>query len=176
MFEEKWKEVIGYSGVYSISNHGRVFNNKRNKMLKNYRMPVGYEVVNLHQNRVSEKNYIHRLVGIHFIENPNNYPMINHKDEVKHNNLVSNLEWCTANYNLNHGTRNERIRNHPTFKTQSKERSQKVKGTPVNGGKVIYLHSMTEGVKYGFNKQEISKCCLGKHKTHRGYTWEKILS
>ena len=61
-------------------------------------------------NRNGESKFfpIHRLVAEAFIENPHNFPFINHKDEDKSNNHVENLEWCTNEYNINYGTRNER--------------------------------------------------------------------
>ena len=59
---------------------------------------------------------IHRLVALAFLDNPNNYPQINHKDENKLNNCVDNLEWCDAKYNINYGTRNDRM-----AKTQSRK-------------------------------------------------------
>ena len=55
-----------------------------------------------------KRELIHRLVALTFIDNPDNLPCVNHKDENKENNVVSNLEWCSRSYNINYGTRNER--------------------------------------------------------------------
>ena len=61
------------------------------------------------KDKKEKKFMVHRLVAMAFIPIPNSYPQINHKDEVKNNNCVDNLEWCTEEYNANYGTRTERI-------------------------------------------------------------------
>ena len=104
---EIWKDIDGYEGYYQVSNMGRVYSVK-NKMLLKQHLKRGYLECVLCKN--GERKYIqaHRLVAITFIPNPDNLPQVNHKDENKQNNCVSNLEWCTAEYNINYGTRTER--------------------------------------------------------------------
>ena len=68
----------------------------------------GYKRVTLWENGKKFNISVHRLVATAFIDNPNGYDEINHKDEDKTNNNVNNLEWCTRIYNLNYGTRNKR--------------------------------------------------------------------
>ena len=93
---EKWKVIAG--GDYAVSSNGRVWSFLRKKILKpNYALK-GYARVRIHGERV----LVHRLVGEAFIDNPENKPHINHKDLNKRNNMVSNLEWCTAAENNAH--------------------------------------------------------------------------
>lgn len=102
--EEVWKDVVGYEGYYMVSNLGRIksmrFRHiKREKiMLPNLR-PDGYMAIGLSKNGVTKTKTVHRLVASAFLENPNNLEMINHKDENRSNNAVSNLEWCSRSYN-----------------------------------------------------------------------------
>ena len=74
-------------------------------ILKHSKDSNGYHIINLYSNKKRTTAKIHRLVAETFIPNINNYPQINHKDENKNNNFVDNLEWCTAKYNNNYGTR-----------------------------------------------------------------------
>lgn len=109
----RWKDIQGYEGKYQISNLGEVrsLNYKRTgnkKILIPATTYKGYKSITLNKNG-KKTFFIHRLVAIHFIPNPNNYPIINHKDENPSNNLYINLEWCTAKYNNNYGTRNQRL-------------------------------------------------------------------
>lgn len=69
----------------------------------------GYERVTLWENGKKFNVSVHRLVAMAFIDNPNGYDEVNHKDENKTNNNVDNLEWCSHIYNMNYGTRNKRI-------------------------------------------------------------------
>lgn len=104
---EEWKNVIGYEGLYEISNIGNVRNVRRNKLLKLIKTNLGYIQVNLYKNGIMTVLRVHRLVAQAFIPNPDNLPDVNHKDEVKTNNNVDNLEWCDRNYNNNYGHRTE---------------------------------------------------------------------
>lgn len=97
--DEIWKDVKGYEGHYMVSNAGRVLNIKRGNYLKPSNMN-GYLQVGLFKEGVQTKKRVHRLVAEAFLPNQCNAPMVNHKDECKHNNVVSNLEWCDARYNV----------------------------------------------------------------------------
>ena len=119
--EEIWKEIPGYEGYYEISNVGRVRSLTRTITCKDGRQYTmkgdikflslnnkGYYMVNLYKNDKGKKVFVHRLVAEAFIPNPNNLPVVNHKDENPLNNNVDNLEWCTQKYNINYGTNRER--------------------------------------------------------------------
>lgn len=166
--EEVWKDIQSYEGYYQISNHGRVKSfhiNKKGKLLKIALANTGYESVGLYKNRIQRKASPHRLVAEHFIPNPHNYPEVNHIDEKKTNNHVNNLEWCSKEYNLNHGTRNRRI-----AKAQSKAVSAKCIAT----GKIMFFESISEARRSGFNASSIWKVCNGKMNKHRNHIWKYI--
>ena len=103
---EEWRDIKGYEGKYKISSYGKVksLKHKDEKLLKPSYDKDGYKQVILCNNGKGKKWFIHRLVAIHFLPNPNNLPQVNHKDEDKANNVVENLEWCTCKYNINYGT------------------------------------------------------------------------
>lgn len=102
---EIWKDVVGYEGLYKISNTGKVLNVKRNKLRSLIKDKDGYYQLGLSKNDVRTYHKVHRLVAIAFLENPNNLPVVNHKNEVKQDNRVENLEWCTQAYNNTYGSR-----------------------------------------------------------------------
>lgn len=122
---EIWKPIRGYEGSYEVSNLGNVRSldrkyrgsnqfgssfifTKKGKLLKPKKRKDGYLSVALCNKQKAKHISIHRLVALTFLSNPNNYPVINHKDEDKTNNNVNNLEWCTQSYNINYGSRNEK--------------------------------------------------------------------
>lgn len=107
MSEEVWKS-IEFNSTYSVSDNGRVRNDKTGRILKNRYDSNGYDRANL-----QGKDYkVHRLVAIHFLpEPPPELVQVNHIDGNKSNNNVSNLEWCTNQYNALHSFRIG-IRNH----------------------------------------------------------------
>lgn len=174
--KERWKDIAGYEGYYQVSNRGRIRSldrlvhykdgrkaNYKGRLVAVNSRPNGYLKANLYKNHTMKNVSVHRLVAEAFIPNPEGHPEINHKDEVKTNNDVSNLEWCTSSYNSNYGTAKKRW---------AKKNSIPVKGIHIETGDVIYLKSMTEGEKYGFSQQAISDVCLGRYATHQGYKFE----
>lgn len=126
---EIWKDCKGYEGKYQVSTQGRVWSVKGQRYLKGTVTKKGYVYVHLTaKNGKAVKERLHRLVALTFLDNPDNLPVVNHKDENKLNNSVDNLEWCSHKYNCNYGTRNARISstrretnaaNKPALKTNS---------------------------------------------------------
>ena len=104
----EWKQ-LKETDKYEVNNVGDVRNIKTGKMLNKIVDKKGYVRYTLRCDDKCVSRFAHRLVAEAFIPNPDNLPQINHKDEVKTNNEVSNLEWCTQSYNNHYGTRQERI-------------------------------------------------------------------
>ena len=171
MIEEQWLNISGYEGLYQISNFGRVksFYFKNHRILKPHKVK-GYSNVELYKNKKKKQFYIHRLVMENFcpIENMNVLD-VNHKDEDKSNNHISNLEWMTHKDNLNYGSRAEKARMKMQGKNSS--RSKKVRCIEKN---VIYEALREAERQLGIPATNISKACKGKIKTAGGYHWEYV--
>lgn len=99
---EQWNDVRGFEGSYQVSNLGRVYSYKRNKVLKACPNNQGYLTVNLYKNDKPTNYKIHVLVCSHFIPNTEKKKCINHMDGVKANNCINNLEWVTHSENTKH--------------------------------------------------------------------------
>ena len=113
-YKEHWKDICGYEGIYQISDLGNVkslnFNHTNKPKLRALmKAKDGYLFLRLHKNGKAKNYRVHRLVAEAFIPNPNNFPLVNHKDETVDNNCVQNLEWCTEKYNSNYGHRGEKL-------------------------------------------------------------------
>ena len=176
-WNEIWKDIKGYEGLYQVSNMGRVKSLERTVSGKNGRkFPIkelilkpqtndcGYLRVYLCNSRGKKKFSVHRLVCEAFHENPENKPCVNHIDEDKTNNTASNLEWCTHKENNNQGTRLARI-----AKTQSKPVGQYT----TNGKLIKVWQSASEAQRQlGFAQSYISAVARGKYKTAYGYVWK----
>lgn len=100
MLSEIWKDVSGYEGLYRVSTFGNVFSYISHKVLKPCNRSGGHVVVNLYKDHKMKSQFIHRLVAEAFIPNPDNLPVIHHKDDNPKNNHVSNLMWCTQKENV----------------------------------------------------------------------------
>ena len=96
--DEEWGHIQNYTN-YQISNHGRVKNDKTNRILKNQIDNLGYEIIQLRNDNLSKSHRIHNLVANVFIPNPENKPCIDHIDNDKQNNNVNNLRWATKSEN-----------------------------------------------------------------------------
>ena len=171
---EKSLDFLGYPN-YTITDDGKVFSlnyggSGEKKELKPSITNFGYFRVGLY-NKVSKmKSFmVHRLVSLAFIPNPDNLTEVNHKDENKTNNNVSNLEWCSKSYNINYGTRNERCcEKH----LNRKDLSRPVKQFTKDGFFIKEYPSMHEVERQtGFYYSNIGNCCNGKLKSAYGYIW-----
>ena len=98
---EIWKPVKGFEKIYEVSNLGNI-RNTRGKILQTHKNNRGYVMVDFTVNKVRTKKLVHRVVMEAFVDNINNYPEVNHKDEDKTNNCLNNLEWCTRSHNKQH--------------------------------------------------------------------------
>ena len=116
---EEWKSIPGYEGLYEVSSYGRVRSldryDRRNcfrkgRILKQNNDGRGYMSIELCLNSKIKRYLVHRLVAQAFIPNPDNLPEVNHKDENPENNSVTNIEWCNRSYNINYGTRKDKVR------------------------------------------------------------------
>ena len=106
---EIWKDIKGYEGRYKISNTGKVYSCKSQKILSQHNWDK-YYFVQLWKNNKPERKKIHRLVAEAFIPNPENKPEVNHIDQNPQNNNVNNLEWVTRNENINAYLKSEKYK------------------------------------------------------------------
>ena len=185
---EQWRTAVYdgeiYEGLYKVSNLGRILSlNYKNTGKAELRKPGtdkdGYLVVGLRKNGETKTCKVHRLVAETFLENPDNLPEVNHKDEDKTNNFVflnedgtvnkekSNLEWKTHRGNINHGTRNERAGKSNT----NGKCSKRVIQLTLDDEFVREWPSTQECGRNGFAQSAVAACCRGERKTHKGFLW-----
>lgn len=161
--DEEWRDVVGYEGLYKVSNLGNVYSYYVNRNLKGGYTLDGYRYVALRKDNVRKNKFVHRLVGIAFIDNPNNLPLINHKDENPRNNCVDNLEWCDHEYNNTYN--NVHIRN-------SKKISKRVYGYNESCELVYEYYGVREAArKLNLNKGGICDSCNGKMPVYKNIVW-----
>lgn len=116
MQKEIWKDVVGYEGLYKVSRNGLIIGLKRNIYRRLSKKADGYIKVNLTKNGFTKHFLVHRLVAIAFIPNPLNNKFVNHKNGIRGDNRVSNLEWVTHSENCIHGYRvNGRVHPKPAL-------------------------------------------------------------
>lgn len=180
--KEIWKPVVGYEGLYEISSFGRVRSLDRVDCKNNRRKGIvlvpnkrkgEYRSVSLSKDGKSKSHSVHILVAQSFIPNPNNLPMVNHKDEDPSNNRVENLEWCNAKYNANYGTINER-RGKSLGYGKDNPFSKEILQFNKNG-EFIKKWDATMDIEreLKINHSNVSKCCEGTPHFHTagGFKW-----
>lgn len=162
---------------YEVTTTGDVINTKTGRVLKPFKCKKGYLQVSLYKNGKKKHFLIHRLVAEAFIPNHNSLPCVNHKDEDKTNNYVGtiennytdgNLEWCTAEYNTNYGTRTERA----SKANINGKKSKTVLQLRMDGSLVrVWPSSMEVQRQLGYSRGNISNVCRGEVYSAYGFKW-----
>lgn len=192
---EIWKPVVGYEGLYEVSSFGRVrsldriiSHISRTQEGKEYTTTHTYKGKNLSLNKrkgnylcvsLSKNGFVittavHRIVAEAFLPNPNNLPMINHKDENPSNNCVENLEWCDAKYNMNYGAINKR-RGKSLGYGKDNPYSLPIIQYSKNGEFIKeWASSMDIERELHIQHSNITKCCKkhSHYKTAGGFIWK----
>lgn len=156
--EEKLRDIPGWEGLYAATRDGRIWSHRRKRFMKPCGEEGNYQLVMLSKDNKGKCYYVHRLVALAYIPNPDNLPEVNHKDEHKDHNWADNLEWCDKDYNLNYGTRSQRVR------------------------KAVYCveldktyPSMYEAAKaFGGHQSNLTNCVHNHQHTFAGYHWRLV--
>lgn len=154
--EEQWRDIEGFEGEYAVSTKGNVKNLKTNRILGGGYSNDGYKYVIL-----KGKYYtVHRLVALAFLDNPNNLPEVDHLDEIKDNNDVSNLRWASKSENVRHS---------------SHKYSFKIKQIDKDGNLIkVWDSSMQIKRELGYNNGAIINVCKGRQRYAYGYIWQYV--
>lgn len=183
MENEIWKDIKGYEGKYMVSSLGNVKTLRREyisglglvkyteeRLLTQHQSYNGYMRVSLCSDGKVINKLVHRLVAEAFNPNPYGLPQVNHKDEDKTNNIYTNLEWCSQEYNNEYGTRNERSainnRNNP------KQNCRQINRYTLDGKYIDTWPSSKEIERsLGFNFANILLSCKKKRGMRYGFQW-----
>lgn len=174
-----WRSISGYEGLYEVSSNGKVRSLEREVItsdgkLKVFRSQVlrsskdkdGYLLVHLYKDGKSSTRRVHLLVATAFIPNPNGFTEVNHLNEVKDDNRVENLEWCTRKENMNYGSRSEKASESITKYLYQRFTLK---------GEYIDTLSYKEIVELGFDYGFVVKASIGEYRTAYGLIWKRIL-
>ena len=152
---------------YEVFEYGRIWSYKKKKFLKPQTNKNGYQQIQLSDNEGKKKMYyLHRVVweSVTGEPIPKGYE-INHRNEIKTSNMISNLELMSHKENINFGTGISR---------RAKSKSKQVGAFNKNGELIMTFQSTIEASRQGFDYSHISECCNGKRKTHKGFEWRYI--
>lgn len=169
---EEWRDVVGYEGKYQVSSLGRVRSFARSnipRIIVPHYDKDGYVMYPLFNNGKPIPKKGHRLVAIAFIPNIKNLPQINHKDEVKDNNRVSNLEWCDNLYNNRYGTKRQRQSHYAMYHGHF---LRKVRQYTMNGIFIKeYISSRMAERETNIKHQNIIEACKQNTTHSGGFLW-----
>lgn len=182
---EIWKPVIGYEGIYEISNIGRVKSLQRQK----YKNPThiipgkirplqlhsnGYYSIMLCKNGITKRVHIHRLVASAFIPNPAGHSTVNHINYDRKDSRVENLEWCSQQQNILHATKRNGYKNNMQGRTGKLSVNSKPTYQIGLDDKVIKLwDSLRDAAReLNFNYSSLRNCARGTSKKSHNFKWK----
>lgn len=156
---------------YEVYEDGRIWSYSKKKFLKPFTRKDGYQQVWLTDNEGNAKIYfVHRVVWESVTGAPIPKGMqINHRNEIKTSNMISNLELVSPKENCNWQTRNERI-----SKSMTNGKLSKQVGAYKDGNLVMTFSSTNEARRNGFDQGAVAACCRCERKTHKGFEWRYI--
>lgn len=165
----EWRPILGYEGLYEVSNTGEIRNAKGD--IKKASLKKGastnYKEISLWKNGKNRRFLVHRLVAIAFIPNPNNYPIINHKDEDGTNNAVDNLEWCNHSYNTRYNKFPEKVKKIPSRFVGEAQRAK-------TSASVKKYRRVNAKLKFEYEGQMLSIPEIAeKTNTRKGTLWQR---
>ena len=158
---EVWK-VLDLYPKYSISSLGRLKRNFDNKIINGYKNKKGYIRFDLCVDGKRIVKHAHRLVAESFIDNIDNKPYINHKNGIKTDNRVENLEWCTPKENSTHAFNELNVKQHNCKQVIRKDTGQ------------IFKSASEAARSVGGNSGCIVRVCKKQRQTYKGIIWEYI--
>lgn len=168
---EYWKPVIGYEGYYEVSSLGRIRSierrNSRGEILKPFLNKTGYLSISLSKDGTAKTHRLHKLIAMAFLSNLENFPCVNHKNEVKSDNRVENLEWCSIRYNTLYGCGISKM-----IKTRLKN-TKPIFAYSENRNVVFRFVNMTDVTLHGFHRGKVWECITGKRRKYRNLYWRR---
>lgn len=185
---EIWKKIENYEEEYAVSNYGRVKrlagyvnteiknNSKRKikeKILKQNKKRNGYLTVDLSKNNIIKTISVHRLVAKAFIFKKEDKTQVNHKNAIKTDNRVENLEWVTAEENRTHAKENNLYKSNRKKKIKCVELN-KIFGSSYEAGEFINEYKFKNSKKTKTISSKIRGCCNGFQKTAYSFHWKQI--
>lgn len=163
---DEYRPVVGFEPFYLVNKQGDIItlrnkNGKKHHKIKTYRDKDGYLRVRLYGDKKCIWIGVHKVVAMAFLDNPNGYAMVNHKNYKRDDNRVENLEWCNAKENTQWSLQHYKGAHHIS-----------VIGIDGDGNKTLYDSLSDASRKTGVCIENICNCCKGRREKAGGYIWK----